>query len=223
MIGGAGKQAAGDASTRVDTETGNPNQNRGTPDVQKGLLGSGFELKDINEKLYRLVSQILHSMEKLQLILRLLSILEFLQILFFVISKQFPNMWNANVFTYLQTVTDFVNLDRVLLEGTESAINSMVFTISGVHMSGVFIFISMVWFTPVQGAIPEVLNFFVKFFTLYLFALRSVLIVPSAQVAYVGYLCDPNSPYTSGRTNLNNKRWTAQTQGSEPLEDYCQR
>lgn len=198
MVGTPGRQGAGDVGGRVDTEAGNPNK---ALDERRGRCGAGFKLKDVNEKLFRLVSQILHSMEKLQLIIRLLSILEFLQILFFVISKHLPNMWNANVFTYLQTITDYVNLDRVLMEGTSSAINSLILTIFSVHCTGVVLFVLMVWFTPVHGILPEVLNFFIKVFTLYLFALRAVLVVPSAQVAYVGFVCDPSSVYTSGRLN----------------------
>lgn len=199
MVGTPGRQGADDNGGRVETEAGI--QNKGV-DIIKGASITSFKLKDINEKLFRLVSQLLHSMEKLQLIIRLLSILEFLQILFFVISKHLPNIWNANVFTYLQTITDFVNLDRVLMEGTSSAINSLILTIFSVHCTGVVVFVLMVWFTPVHGNLPDFLNFFIKVFTLYLFALRAVLVVPSAQVAFVGFICDADSVYTSGRNSL---------------------
>ena len=148
------------------------------------------------ERLMKTVTEIMDTARTYQIVLRTLLFVEFLQVLYFSISGFLDNIWDMNVFSYLVTLTGYLNFEQAAKTGNSQTMDSFLGICLAINGGAVlFLILLPTVFISTQKPVTGIASLVVKACTLYMIAFNSLLIIPFAQVSYLGMQCNPSSVY----------------------------
>jgi hypothetical protein len=143
-----------------------------------------------NDKLYLLVNEMLYNISLYQVTYKLLVLLEFIQLVHFSISPELDNIWNLQIFQYVQLVSSFLNFD--LLSANQSAIQILVIVCFSLVCTVWFIIAILMLMLKKGQEIRSVVKALIQGISIFFTLFSRLLIIPFVQIAYKGVNCNPN-------------------------------
>lgn len=157
------------------------------------------QLTPFLEKTLKAVTEIMQTSRLYQIVFRVFLVVEFLQVIYFSIGFHLNNMWNLSVFSYLVTLTSYLNFEQFIVNTNSQGFDSLLGLCLGLNGGAVLSLVMLpAVFVSKDKPVSGIGSLLVKMISLYMMAFNTFLIIPFMQLSYFGMQCDSSMDYYKG-------------------------
>ncbi len=142
------------------------------------------------DRMYWSAAEVTEIIRSYQIVVRLLLVLEFIQVLYFVISVNLQKTWNLNLFEYASFLTSILQLGTVIEGGKPHIQIGLLYAFFGINVFAVTLSILLpTVFTNSKRTNSSVMAFFSKIIAFYVMFFHTILVIPFMQMSYISLMC----------------------------------
>lgn len=162
----------------------------------KDDLNKKHQLTSSLERILKSVTEIMQATRAYQIVFRLFLVVEFLQILYFSIGSHLKNMWDMTIFSYLVTLTSYLNFEQMAVNSSSQGFDSLLGVCLALN-GGIIICLILLptAFVSKDKQISAIGSLLSKMVALYMMVFTTILVIPLSQLSFIGMRCNRSSQY----------------------------